>query len=159
MGRMKTTTLLSALAAAAAALLLAPGCADNLTGSGYSSSTARSTYVEQEGELLAVTPVTIEGNDRSSAGLLGGAILGAALGSTVGGGHGRTVATALGGVAGGVAGTAAEKAVTKQNGVELRVKLDDGRTVNVVQTLGNDTFVPGQRVRVLFGDDTRVRPL
>lgn len=158
MGRMKTTTLLSALAAAAAALLLAPGCADNLSGSSYSSSTSRSGYVEQEGELLAVTPVTIEGKE-GSVGLLAGSILGAAVGSTIGGGHGRTVATALGGVAGGAVGAGAEKSVTKQNGVELRVKLDDGRVVNVTQTLGDDYFVPGQRVRVLFGADTRVRPL
>ena len=62
-------------------------------------------------------------------------------------------------VAGGAVGAGAEKSVTKQNGVELRVKLDDGRVVNVTQTLGDDYFVPGQRVRVLFGADTRVRPL
>lgn len=155
---MKPTTHLCALAAAAAALLLAPGCADNLSGSSYSSSTARSAYTEVEGELLAVTPVTIEGKEGVTGGLAG-AILGAAVGSTIGGGHGRTVATAIGGVAGAAAGAGTEKAMTKQNGVELRVKLDDGRVVNVTQTLGDDSFFPGQRVRVLFGSDTRVRPL
>ena len=155
---MKPETTFLALAAAAAALVLVPGCADNLSGSSYGSASARTAYVEQEGELLAVTPVTIEGKDGALGGL-GGAILGAAVGSTIGGGHGRTVATALGGVAGAAAGGAVEKKATTQNGVELRVKLDDGRVVNVTQTLGNDTFVPGQRVRVLFGADTRVRPL
>ena len=158
MSRMKPTKTLLALAAAAAALVLVPGCADDLAGSTYSSSTARSGYTEVEGELLSVTPVRIEGKDGVLGGL-GGAILGAAVGSTIGGGHGRTVATALGGVAGAAAGGAVEKSATAQNGVELRVKLDDGRVVNVTQTLGTDSFAPGQRVRVLFGADTRVRPL
>ncbi len=155
---MKTTTTLCALAAAAAALLLVPGCADDLSGSNYSSSTARSAYTEVEGELLSVTPVTIEGKEGLLGGIAGG-IIGAAVGSTIGGGHGRDVAAAIGGVAGAAAGATAEKAGTKQNGVELRVRLDDGRILNVTQTLGNDSFAPGQRVRVLFGADTRVRPL
>lgn len=158
MDRMKTTTRFCAFAAAAAALLLVSGCAADLSGSNYSRSSARTAYVEQEGQLLSVTPVTIEGDEGVLGGLAGG-ILGAAVGSTIGGGHGRTVAAAVGGVAGAAVGGAAEKSATKQNGVELRVKLDDGRVVNVTQTLGNDSFVPGQRVRVLFGADTRVRPL
>lgn len=155
---MKHTTHLCALAAAAAALLLAPGCADDLSGSNYSSSTARSAYTEVEGEILSVAVVTIEGKEGLLGGLAGG-IIGAAVGSTIGGGHGRDVAAAVGGVAGAAAGAGTEKAVTKQNGLELRVKLDDGRVVNVTQTRGNDDFAVGQRVRVLFGADTRVRPL
>ena len=155
---MKPNATLLALAAAAAALVFVPGCADDLSGSTYGRSSARTAYTEVEGELLSVTPVTIEGKDGALGGL-GGAILGAAIGSTIGGGHGRTVAAAVGGVAGAAAGGAIEKGATTQNGVELRVKLADGRVVNVTQTLGNDSFVPGQRVRVLFGADTRVRPL
>ena len=155
---MKTTTTLCAFAAAAAALLLAPGCADDLSGSSYGRSSARSAYTEVEGEILSVSPVTIEGKEGVLGGIAGG-ILGAAIGSTIGGGHGRDVAAAVGGVAGAAAGAATEKGATKQNGVELRVKLDDGRVLNVTQTLGDDSFAPGQRVRVLFGSDTRVRPL
>ena len=154
---MKTTTL-RAFAAAAAALLLAAGCAEDLSGSSYGRSSARSAYTEMEGEILSVAPVTIEGREGVLGGLAGG-IIGAAVGSTIGGGHGRDVAAAIGGVAGAAAGAGAEKAGTKQNGVELRVKLDDGRIMNVTQTLGDDSFAPGQRVRVLFGADTRVRPL
>ena len=142
---MKTTTL-RAFAAAAAALLLAAGCAEDLSGSSYGRSSARSAYTEMEGEILSVAPVTIEGREGVLGGLAGG-IIGAAVGSTIGG------------VAGAAAGAGAEKAGTKQNGVELRVKLDDGRIMNVTQTLGDDSFAPGQRVRVLFGADTRVRPL
>jgi outer membrane lipoprotein SlyB len=57
-----------------------------------------------------------------------------------------------------LAGAAAEEGLTKSNGLEITVKLDNGQTVAVVQGVdANTTFQPGDRVRLLSGQGvTRV---
>ena len=71
---------------------------------------------------------------------------------------GSAVAAAVGAIAGGLAGAAAEEGITKNSGLELVVKLDNGQTIAVVQAVdANTTFQPGDRVRVLSGQGvTRV---
>ena len=54
----------------------------------------------------------------------------------------------VGAVAGGVAGQAAEQGATRQTGLEITVKLDGGRLIAVTQA-ADETFQPGDRVRVL----------
>ena len=56
-----------------------------------------------------------------------------------------------GAVAGGIGGHAIEDHVTKDNGEEVVLRLDSGRTVAVVQ--GGHGLQPGERVRVLSGPD------
>ena len=54
----------------------------------------------------------------------------------------------VGAVAGGVAGQAAEQGATRQTGLEITVKLDGGRLIAVTQA-ADETFKPGDRVRIL----------
>ena len=63
------------------------------------------------------------------------------------------------GVAGAVAGAAIERKVTAEEGLEITVRLDGDTTIAVVQA-ADVRFVPGERVRVLFGpyDEARVIP-
>ena len=50
--------------------------------------------------------------------------------------------------------------MTGEDGLEIIVRLDEYRTIAVVQA-ADVVFVPGERVRVLFGpyDTARVAPL
>jgi len=72
-----------------------------------------------------VREVLIEGTKSGLGGLAGG-VMGFALGNTVGGGSGKGVARAAGTVAGAAAGGAIEEGATRQKGLEITVKLDNG---------------------------------
>jgi outer membrane lipoprotein SlyB len=62
----------------------------------------------------------------------------------------------LGAVAGGVAGHALEERLTKNDGLEITVKLDSGQLLAITQE-ADEQFHPGERVRILSGQGaTRV---
>jgi len=109
------------------------------------------------GTVVSVKQVKIEGT-KSGLGAVAGGAAGGAVGSTVGSLSGKTVATVLGAVAGGLAGAAAEEEITKKDGLEITVQLDDGETLAVIQE-ADEQFLEGDRVRILTGPDgtTRVR--
>jgi outer membrane lipoprotein SlyB len=59
-------------------------------------------------------------------------------------------------VAGGLLGAAAEQGMTRQEGVEITVRLDNGELRAIVQT-ADEPFKPGDRVRLLsVNGQTRV---
>ena len=107
--------------------------------------------------MSTVQHVKIEGT-KSRVGTVAGGAAGGAIGSTVGSGSGKTVATVLSAIAGGIAGSAAEEKLTRKDGLEITVKLDNGEVIAIVQE-ANEEFAVGERVRVLTGPqgDTRVR--
>jgi outer membrane lipoprotein SlyB len=138
-------------------LIITSGCASSRSGEVYSRDQARKTQTVRMGTVEVVRPVQIEGT-KSFVGPAAGAAAGGAVGSTIGRGSGKTVATVLGAIAGGVAGGAAEEHITKKDGLEITVKLDNGDVIVVVQE-ADVQFAVGERVRVLRGNDgtTRVR--
>jgi outer membrane lipoprotein SlyB len=101
------------------------------------------------GMVESVRNVKIEGT-KSPVGTGAGAVIGGIAGSNVGAGKGSTVATILGAVAGGVAGSAIEEGVMSKDGLEITVKLDNGRMIAVTQE-ADEQFRVGERVRVLSG--------
>jgi outer membrane lipoprotein SlyB len=134
------------------------GCASSNAGNVYSRSEARQAQVVKYATVEAVQPVKIEGT-RSYIGTATGAVLGGLAGSTIGGGTGQKAAAVAGAVAGGLAGTAAEQALTKADGLELTVRLENGTTMSIVQEVSEQQFQVGQRVRVLQHNGTyRVSP-
>src|SRR5690606_19653792 len=65
-------------------------------------------------------------------------------------------AAVVGAVVGGLAGAAAEEGLTRKDGLEITVKLDNGNMVAVVQE-ADEQFHPGERVRLIeSGGTTRV---
>jgi len=107
------------------------------------------------GVVVAVRNVKIEGT-KTPIGTGAGAVVGGLAGSEVGSGRGSVVGAVVGAVAGGLAGSAIEESATRQNGLEITVRLDSGRTIAVTQG-ADEYFRPGDRVRVLSGDGvTRV---
>jgi outer membrane lipoprotein SlyB len=133
------------------------GCASDLSGESYSRSEARTVQRVEYGIIEQLRPVKIEGT-KTPIGAGAGAAVGGIAGSSIRGGKTGQVMAVIGAVAGGMAGAAIEEGVTRTTGVEITLKMDDGRTIAVVQGLSpNERYSVGDRVRVISsGQATRV---
>ncbi len=143
---MKISSLLIALLAAS---LVLDGCASSMSSSAYTRGQARKEDTVRIGTVESVRTVTIEGTKTPIGTVAGGAVGGVA-GSTVGSGKGSAVAAILGAVVGGIAGSAAEEAITREQGLEIIVKLDSGNTIAITQK-ADEEFKPGEHVHVISG--------
>jgi outer membrane lipoprotein SlyB len=132
------------------------GCASSRSGQVYSRDEARKVQTVENGTVVSVKKVLIEGT-KTPIGTAAGGVTGGVLGHTVGSGSGRTVATVLGALAGAAAGTAAEEGITRKPGLEIVVEKDSGQTIVVVQE-ADAMFSVGDRVRIIAGSNgvTRV---
>ena len=138
------------------AVLALAGCAASKSGDVYTRDQARREMTVRKGVVESVRQVTMEGT-KSGVGTISGAAVGGVAGSHVGGGSGQIVGAIVGAVLGGMAGSAIEESATKKNALEITVKLDGGQLIAVVQEKNGDSFLPGDRVRVLSsGGSTRV---
>lgn len=125
------------------------------SGSVYSPGQAQREQTVRLGVVESVRAVTIE-QQPGGAGVVAGGVVGGIAGSNIGGGRGSFIGSVLGAIAGGVAGQAAEGAFTRKAGVEVTVKLDNGELRAITQE-ADETFRPGERVRLLSGSGaTRV---
>ena len=152
-------SLVFVLALAAVATTVSTGCVESQSGNVFSRDEARQAAEVYEGTVVDVREGKIEGS-QSGIGTVGGAAMGGVVGNLFGGGKGNTIATVGGALAGGLAGNAVEKGVTGHKAVQVTVKLDSGKEIQVVQ--GTDIpFAVGQRVRVIYspGGHSRVQPL
>jgi len=132
------------------------GCASSNAGDVYSRDETRQIQHIKMGVVESVRQVKIEGTN-SGVGTVAGGVVGGVAGSSLGKGRGEIITGVLGAVAGAVAGSAAEGALTKKDGVEITVKLDNsGELVAIVQE-ATEEFHPGEKVRLLeSGGTTRV---
>ncbi len=149
---MKTTATVAVVLAAG---LVLSGCPASMSGGAYSRDQAREAQEVRLGYVESVRQVLIEGT-RSGVGAVGGAALGGVAGSTIGRGRGQVAGAIGGAVLGGLAGSAIEENATRQPGLEITVQLDNGRMVAVTQA-ADEPFYPGDRVRVLIGNDGTTR--
>jgi outer membrane lipoprotein SlyB len=130
-------------------------CASSQSGSVYSRDEARKTQTVRMGIVESVRLVRIEGT-KSPVGTVAGGAVGGIAGSTIGHGRGSAAAAVVGAVVGGLAGAAAEEGITRKDGLEITVKLDNGTLIAVVQE-ADEQFHPGERVRLVeSGGTTRV---
>lgn len=105
--------------------------------------------------MVSVRDVRI-GGTKSHAGQAAGAAMGGAAGQMAGDGRVRWLAATAGAVAGGIVGGAVEEAATRQGGVELTIRLNDGKLIAITQAK-DEEFAPGDRVRLIHGSQaTRV---
>ncbi|NNL57224.1 MAG: hypothetical protein HKO71_05695 [Pseudomonadales bacterium] len=120
------------------------------TGTSYSRDEARRVQHVEIGTVLAVAPVVIEGTKTGAGGAVGG-VVGGIAGSTTGNGAGGEIASVLAGVAGAIVGAKVEEAVTKANGHEYTVRLEDGEVLSVVQAVDANeaAIVAGDQVKLL----------
>lgn len=141
-----------------AAILLAVtlvGCASSNSGGVYSRDETRQMQTVKQGVVESVRQVKIEGTD-SKVGAVAGGVVGGVAGTGLGKGKGEIITGVLGAVAGALAGSAAEEVLTRKDGIEITVKMNDGSLVAIVQEAGEE-FHPGEKVRLLqSGGVTRV---
>jgi outer membrane lipoprotein SlyB len=133
------------------------GCVSQKTGDVYTRDEALREQSVRRATVESVRPVKIEGT-RSGVGAVAGGAVGGIAGSTVGTGKTSSVAAVAGALGGGLAGHALEEGVTRKNGLEITVRLDNGEMRAIVQD-DTDRFVTGQKVRLLTQNGvTRVSP-
>jgi len=87
----------------------------------------------------------------SGVGAVGGALLGGLLGNQVGDGNGRKLATVAGAIGGAVAGNQVEGRVKGTRTYTIAVRLENGKTQNIVQT-EQPNWREGDRVRIVNGN-------
>jgi outer membrane lipoprotein SlyB len=134
------------------------GCTPGLGGGDYERAEARRVISVRMGIVESVRPVKLEGT-KSPVGTLGW---------RGGRRHRRqhhrrrakaqAIGAVLGAVVGGLAGSPLpKKSITRKQGIEVTVKMDNGEMLAVVQEDGGEKFMPGERVRLLQdGRTTRV---
>ena len=109
----------------------------------------------QDGTILSVRPVVVDGS-QSGLGAAAGGVIGGVAGSSVGGSRESVVVGVLGAVLGGVLGNAAERTGTRENALEIVVQLRNGERRAIVQAVGSETLAPGDAV-VLVTTDGKTR--
>jgi outer membrane lipoprotein SlyB len=131
-------------------------CATSNSGDVYSREDARKVQTVRMGVVEGIRQVKLEGT-KSPIGTIAGAAVGGIAGSSVGGNDKVTaIAAVIGAVAGAVAGSAIEEGITRADGIEITVKLDNGTLIAIVQE-ATEKFTPGERVRLIESNgNTRV---
>lgn len=103
----------------------------------------------QDGVLLSIRSVTVDGS-QSGVGAAVGGVTGAVAGASRGaGGAESQVIGLLVGVAGAVAGNTIERMSTRENANELLIQLKGGERRAIVQAKGSETLVPGDSVIII----------
>ena len=110
-----------------------------------SRNDAQRMAVVQEGTVVSIRPVTVEGS-QSGGGAAAGGVIGAVAGSSVGGRRESAIVGVLGAVAGAVAGNAIERGATREGAVEILVQLRNGERRSIVQARGSETLFAGDPV-------------
>lgn len=109
------------------------------------------------GVVMDVRPVVIEGENTYIGTGAGGAAGAVAAGSQIGRGTGSALAGVAGGTLGAIAGREVEEMLTRQDGFEITIQLDNGQLVSVIQP--EDVYYPqiGDAVLVT-GGEVRLNP-
>ena len=143
-------------ALAIAAIVALTGCASSSPDL-VKRSDAQTMSSIQDGVVLSVRPVTVDGSQSGLGGIVGGAV--GAIAGSAGSGVQReqNVLGVLGAVAGAAAGNAIERFSTKEDAVEIIVQLKNGDRRSIVQAVGSEKLAPGDNViLVITGGKVRV---
>ncbi len=142
------------------ATLLLGGCASNMSSNVYSSGQAQKMQTVQEGTVVALAPVAIQNQD-NPVGTIAGGLIGGIAGSHLGGGSGSDVGAIGGAVVGGILGSMTESELTRKNGINITIRLQNGQLVSVVQEVNaNAPIAIGQSVLIYSqGNTSRVVPI
>lgn len=110
----------------------------------------------QDGVVLSVRPVVVEGSQSGVGGVVGGVV--GAVGGYAGSGVQREaqVLGVLASVAGAAAGNAIERYSTREEAVEVLVQLKGGERRAIVQAKGGEILAPGDAV-ILVTTGAKVR--
>lgn len=132
------------------------GCATSKGGDVYSRDEARRPITVRMATVEAIRAVKLEGN--KAIGIATGAAVGGIAGGSVANDkRGQAIGAVLGAVVGGVIGAASEEMATREEAVEITVRLEDKSLLAIVQGGKVEEFKVGDKVRLLgSGNETRV---
>jgi outer membrane lipoprotein SlyB len=144
------------LIASLVSVVVLAGCAMTPNSSNvYQSYQTQGEQSVRFGVVESVRNVIIN-SGQTGVGTVGGAVLGGLAGSTIGHGRGSVAGAVGGAIVGGLIGQQVEKSANTKAGLEITVRLDNGRLTAVTQD-ADVPFYPGDRVRLLSeGGITRV---
>jgi outer membrane lipoprotein SlyB len=132
-----------------AALVLALGACATSSPDVVQRGDAQRMAQVQDGVLLSIRTVTIDGS-QSGIGATVGGVTGAVAGATRGGSNAESnVIGLLVGAAGAVAGNAIERLSTREEANELLIQLKGGERRAIIQAKGSETLVPGDSVLIV----------
>jgi outer membrane lipoprotein SlyB len=109
----------------------------------------------QDGVILSLRPVVVEGSQSGIGGVTGG-VVGGMAGGSVGGRRDSVVGGVIGAVVGGVVGNAVERFGTREEAVEILIQMKNGERRSVVQAKAGETLNPGDSV-ILVSTGGKVR--
>jgi outer membrane lipoprotein SlyB len=136
-------------------VIILSACASSNSGSVYTREEAKKVQTVKTGIVESVRHVKLEGT-KSPVGTVAGGVVGGVAGSSMGGGRGSTIGAVIGAVAGGIAGSAIEEVATREDALEITIKLDGGGLIAIVQE-ADESFEPGDTVRIIEnGNASRV---
>ena len=147
----------SLVSASVLALTIALGACATSDPDMISRDSAQTMSQVQDGVVLSVRRVTVDGSQSGVGAVVGGVV--SAIGGAAGSGIQREsqVLGVLGAVAGAAAGNAAERLVTKEEAIEILVQLKGGERRAIVQAKGAQIFEPGDPVIIVTtGNKVRV---
>lgn len=144
---LKTLTAAAALALLAACTTTSPDV--------VSRGDAQRLSTVMDGVVLSTRPVVVEGS-QSGVGAAAGGVVGGVAGSSVGGSRESVAIGVIAAVVGGVVGNAVERMSTREEAVEILVRLPNGERRSIVQATAGETFNAGDAV-VLVTTGSKVR--
>lgn len=121
----------------------------------YYRQEAGQVQTVQDGEVLYVRNVMVEGS-KSPAGSIAGGVLGFAVENTIGGGSGKSLARAAGTVVAAATGSGVQEKAAREDALEITVQPESGEIISIVKS-ADETFDEGDRVRVLQRPDGTAR--
>jgi outer membrane lipoprotein SlyB len=131
-------------------IVVVSGCATDISSNSYSDDSVGEVASTEAAVVLNVRTVKVGPDQlgKSHVGIIAGGVGGALLGSQVSSGIAGGVATLGLAGAGAVGGAMAERSLKTQSGLEITVKLDNGKLRTLVQ--GSDvSFKNGEHVLLL----------
>lgn len=111
------------------------------------SEAQRMSNVE-DGTVLSLRTVTVDGSQSGVGGAVGG-VVGGIAGYGTGSQRENQVIGILGAVAGAAAGNAIERLSTRDEAFEILVQLKNGDRRAIVQAKGSETLTPGDKVIIV----------
>lgn len=138
--------------------LLSSCATSSLKPDSYDRDSAQRVSNVLYGEVVSVKKVTIEGSIKP--GTIVGGLVGAAAGSEISDSKPESeIGAVLGGAIGATIGGNLSKSMQSVDGIQITINMDDGRTVSIVQEIGDYQFRVGDLVEVISTKGkTRVSP-
>lgn len=135
--------------------LILGACSITPSSNTYTTAQAGTLQEVQFGTIIGLRNVMIR-EDNAETGKVAGGVIGGVAGSDVGEGKGQIVGSVAGAVIGGTIGMVVDRSLQSKPGLEITVRMDDGKTIALAQ-VADEPFNIGEQVKVMTTKDGKAR--